>query len=170
MSKEERIAYFQTDYANMAPATRARLEEDLMRHYFRPRYQCVPFDPTELVELAKQQWPQHPQRAEALARCTEQWRESTGYGYFQDPKARDGKPCKGGFLLHCPRQGELLFDTDKDGGIIGVEYLAIVLRGEEEEVEPVPAMRIVHWIPGQARDDGRPRLGREPRMHTDEHR
>ena len=48
-------------------------------------------------------------------------------------------------FLHCPRQGELLFDTDADGGIIGVEYLSIVMRGEEDEEEPLPGMRIVHW-------------------------
>ena len=145
MSKEERIAYFQTDYANMAPATRARMEEDLMRHYFTPRYQCTPFDPTEWVRLAQDQLPMFPQAAEALARCTQQWRESEFYSYCQDPEAPDRSRCAGSFLLHGSRKGILLFDTDAQGGIIGVEYLSIVFRSIEAEDEPLPEMRIVHF-------------------------
>ena len=68
----ERIAYFRKDYSTMSTDARNRFEADLMRHYFAPRYQCSPFDPTPLVALAKQQHPDHPEHAEALARCTQQ--------------------------------------------------------------------------------------------------
>ena len=130
----------------MNEAARAAMEQDLMRHYFKPRYWSVVFDPAPLVELAREQWPLLPERAEALARCTEQWSESTGYGYFIDPRTSGRRRHAGGFSLLCPRQGQLVFDVDPEGAIIGVEYLAIVMRGEEEEVhEPLPALRIEYW-------------------------
>ncbi len=145
MSKEERNAYFNAEQAATSPVVRILQEEDLMRHCYTLYFTCAPFDPTELVALAQAQLPTRPEVAEALARCTQHWPESRGYSYFQDPVAPDRKHCSGGFFLHCPRQGELLFDTDADGGIIGVEYLSIVMRGEEDEEEPLPGMRIVHW-------------------------
>jgi hypothetical protein len=147
MKNKERTIEHRTDYTRMSDDFRAKLLADLERHYFTSRYEHLPFDPTDWVALAEQQLPMFPQAAEALARCTQQWRESGLYSYFTDPESPDRSRCAGGFLLHCPHQGILLFDTDAQGGIVGVEYLSIVLRGEEEAIErePLPALRIAYW-------------------------
>lgn len=143
--KTERIAHFSTDYAHMSPAARARLEEDLMRLYFTPHYQCMPFDPTELVALVKEQCPDQPELAEAFARCTEQWRKNNLYTYFMDPQAKERSRYAYGFFLECPRQGLLVVDVAESGAIQGIEHMKNVMRGEEHDIPLPPAMRIVHW-------------------------
>ncbi|MBK7620854.1 MAG: hypothetical protein IPJ10_16260 [Flavobacteriales bacterium] len=41
-----------------------------------------PFDPTELVRLATEQWPDLPLVAASFALCTLAWNESECYTYF----------------------------------------------------------------------------------------
>ena len=144
MKNKKRIIKPLTDHVLMSLDFQAALLADLDQHYFNSRYVHLPFDPTEWVALAEQQLPMFPQAAEALARCTQQWRESELYTYFIDPTAPDRSRCAGGFFLHGSSQGLLLFDTDAQGGIVGVEYLSIVFGGIEE-VEPLPAMRPAYW-------------------------
>ncbi|MGB3526893.1 MAG: hypothetical protein WBB32_13110 [Flavobacteriales bacterium] len=135
-----------TDYSRMTPEARVALLADLEQHYFTSRYEHLPFDPTDMVVLAQQQLPRSPQVAVALACCTQHWVESELYSYFIDPEAPDRSRCAGGFMLHCPVLGMLLFDTDAQGGIVGVEYLSLVLQGEQpHERPPSPALRSEYW-------------------------
>lgn len=149
--RTERIAHFRTDYSRMSTEPRARLEQDLIQHYFAPRYQCSPFDPTALVALAKQQHPGRPEFAEALARCTQQWRKNEMYAYFADPQAKDRSRYHKGFVLDCPRQGALVVDVAVNGAIFGIEYIDAVKhhRGDADQTSLVaqgpPVLRIVHW-------------------------
>ncbi len=152
MKQEKRITYPSPDYANMSAAARADMQAELERHYFTPRYQCSPFDPTELVALMMDQWPDRPKLAEALGRCTEQWRENNMHAYLQDPaKRRTRAPWLGSLPLLCPRQGELFIDVLKDGSILGIEYLRAALRQYDDERDAVsiakapPVLKIVHW-------------------------
>lgn len=134
-----------SDFSRMSPAARAGLLADLERHYFVPRYACTPYEPSALVALALAQLPKRPQVAEALSRCTRQWSESALYTWFTDPKASDRKHCAGGFFLHCPQLGTLLFDTDAAGEILGMEHWALLWQKEEPCKEPYPALHAAYW-------------------------
>ncbi len=149
MKQAKRITYTSPDYANMPASARADMLADLERHYFTPRYQCSPFDPTELVALALEQRPDRPEFAEALGRCTEQWWEHELYAYLQDPSLRATRAAYGGgFVLLCPRLGRLNFDMLKDGSMLGIEFMEAVmsLRGEGNAGVPPASvgLRVVH--------------------------
>jgi|GEM_PF-2850887 len=151
MKNQKRIAYYSADHANMTARVRAALELDLQQHYFTPRYQCTPFDPAELMELARVQYPQEPELAEALGRCTEQWRESALYTWFRDPAESGFELCgRRSLRLFSPTLGELVLDMIQDGRMIGVEFMDEVMRADDEYGQGVPkselpALRIVHW-------------------------
>ena len=145
MKHAKHIAYTGPDYANMPASARATMLAELERHYFTPRYQCSPFDPTELVALALERYPSHPEFAEALARCTEQWWEHELYAYLQDPALRASRAAYGGgFFLQCPKLGLLTFDMLKDGSMLGVEFMEAVkrLRGEGKAGVPPASVRL----------------------------
>lgn len=129
-----------------------------------------PFDPTEFVQLAKEQWSDMPQLAIAFARCTAQWarREEGLYTHFIAPLHMDAswKFAGSRFLQH-PTLGRLVVDVLHDetvpGGfsIGGIEYLDRVMRrsmegprelywpaGDAVATSSAPApMRIVHFDP-----------------------
>ncbi|MGV9013523.1 MAG: hypothetical protein ACOH13_13090 [Flavobacteriales bacterium] len=150
MKHAKRIAQFTPDYAGMSAAARAEMLAELERHYFTPRYQCSPFDPSALVTLAQEQYPHRPEFAEALGRCTEQWRENTLCAYFQDPAQRLTRAkWIGSFWLVCPTQGELIIDVLEDGNILSIEYLEVVMLDHERNAKRLvvapPVLKIVHW-------------------------
>ena len=150
MKHAQRIAQFTPDYAGMSAAARADMLAELERHYFTPRYQCSPFDASALVRLAQEQYPQRPAFAEALGRCTEQWRENTLCAYPQDPAQRATRAkWLGSFGLRCPEQGQLVIDVLEDGSILSIEYLDVVMREHARNELPLsvapPVLKIVHW-------------------------
>lgn len=128
-----------------------------------------PFDPRLCMQLARAQWRDRPQLAEAFARCTTQWprREEGLYTAFMAPrhKAERWRFAGNLFLMH-PEWGELLVDVIHDpevpGGLAigGIEYLDRVRRSvmaENRELywpagdavptsaaPPRPQLRIVH--------------------------
>ena len=149
MKQVKHIAYTSPDYARMPAGARADMLDELERHYFTPRYQCSPFDPTELVALALEQWPGRPELAEALGRCTEQWWENELYAYLQDPSLLATRSVYGGgFVLMCPRLGRLNCDILKDGSMLGMEFFDTVMDQWGEERGGIPpasvGLRIVH--------------------------
>ncbi len=91
-----------------------------------------PYDPTWLVALARQQKPDQPGLAEALARCERAWIRSVAYTYFVDPVNANRHGAKWqvarNVMLQSPDQGESVLDVLKDGRIGGVEFLARVLE------------------------------------------
>lgn len=127
-----------------------------------------PFDATEFVQLAKEQWSDMPQLAVAFARCTAQWprREEGLYTHFIAPLHMDARwKFAGSRFLQHPTLGRLVVDVLHDGtvpgglSIGGIEYLERVMRRVMEEPRELywPAgvavptstapMRIVHFDP-----------------------
>ncbi len=91
-----------------------------------------PYDPTWLVDLARQQRPDLPWLAESLAKCTQCHKKLWGrkkkciYEYFVD-SARANQPgaewqIKEGIWLDHPVFGSILLDVLQDGRIGGVEF------------------------------------------------
>ncbi|MBL0036428.1 MAG: hypothetical protein IPP26_11880 [Flavobacteriales bacterium] len=68
-----------------------------------------PYDPTELVELARQQWPTLPELAEALAHCTTTWRIDEDLFQMIAPGAPDWT--RAALVeLHHPSDGPILVE------------------------------------------------------------
>lgn len=114
----------------------------------------VAFDPTEPVRLARAQWTNRPELAEALAKCTRAWPESELYTHFLSPREKEERwDYAGGFFLEHPALGTLSVDTihDKDapGGISigGIEYLDRVLGRHVAVPEPEASRREGHLRP-----------------------
>jgi hypothetical protein len=109
-------------------------EKDYLKWYQRINSPGIPFDPSELVALAREQWPDQPEVAEAFAYCQRQWPESELYTHFLSTKDRATRwnYCGGGWLTH-PTLGTLIVDFIHDptvpGGraIGGMEYLTRVM-------------------------------------------
>lgn len=86
-----------------------------------------PYDPAWLVELAREQSPDEPWLADALARCTRAAEESRAYLYFVDP-ADANQPGAGwqfveNLTLEHPREGTLVLDILTGRRVGGVEFL-----------------------------------------------
>jgi len=91
---------------------------------FRYAERWKPYDPTWLVELAKQQRPDDVRLHEALKRCTRILGNS-----FVKPK-RPNHPgsewqFKENITLEHPEFGDIVLDVLKDGRIGGIEYLVV---------------------------------------------
>ena len=87
-----------------------------------------PYDPTWLVELAREQLPDESWLPKALAACTTSSRESAAYIHFVNP-ADPNKPesewqFQTNLILKHPTEGDLVLDVLKGNRIGGVEFLA----------------------------------------------
>ena len=61
-------------------------ELEYLAWYLRSTYTAgEPFDPSQLVQLARQKWKKQPALADAFARCTQQWRYGEYYTYLLAP-------------------------------------------------------------------------------------
>jgi hypothetical protein len=89
-----------------------------------------PYDPAWLVDLARQQYPDEPWLAAALARCTRCMRYDDTYVHFVSPE-RANQPgadwqhdaC---LELESPTEGWVVLDILKDGEVGGVEFVAFI--------------------------------------------
>ena len=85
------------------------------------------YDPTWLVELARESLPEEPWLAEALARCTHAAQERRAYIYFADPSHPDEPGSEWQFheniVLEHPKEGDLVVDVLRGQRIGGVEFL-----------------------------------------------
>jgi hypothetical protein len=85
------------------------------------------YDPAWLVALAKEQYPDEPCFAEALARCTRRAEGCPSYMYFVDPKDVNQPGAEWQFdqniMLESDAEGMLILDVLKDGRIGGVEFV-----------------------------------------------
>lgn len=86
-----------------------------------------PYDPTWLVELARQQRPEERWLPEALAKCTRCLRESRAYFYFVDPARPNEAGAEWQFdtniTLESPAKGSLVLDILKGFRVGGVEFV-----------------------------------------------
>jgi hypothetical protein len=89
--------------------------------------QWKPYDPTWLVELARESRPDEPWLADALARCTRAAEESSAYTYFIDPTNPNQPGSEWQFeenvVLEHPHEGELVLDILGGRRVGGVEFL-----------------------------------------------
>lgn len=89
-----------------------------------------PYDPTWLADLARQQHPDRPELATALARCTSaQWSDSRAYVYFVLPPESPNAPgsdwqIQENVRLEDAAAGDIVLDLLRDGRIGGAEFLA----------------------------------------------
>jgi hypothetical protein len=86
-----------------------------------------PYDPTWLVELAKEQVPEEPWLPDAISNCRRAWRRSAAYTYFVNPdnpnKAGSEWQFETNILLEHPSEGTLVLDVLKGQRIGGVETI-----------------------------------------------
>lgn len=91
-----------------------------------------PYDPSWLVGLAEEQYPDQPWLTAALARCTRCHVESPAYTYFVDPECANKPGAAWQFAanieLSSPTAGPLLLDVLTEGRIGGVEFLKRIRR------------------------------------------
>jgi len=90
-----------------------------------------PYDPSWLVELAREQEPEHPWLPEALAVCTRcRWR-SPAYVYFVDGSNPNQPGSSWQFvtnlILEHPTEGELVLDILTEHRVGGVEFLSRIV-------------------------------------------
>ncbi len=89
--------------------------------------QWKPYDPTWLVNLARESYPDEPWLAEALARCVRGAQESPAYIHFVDPSGPNTPGSEWQFeenlLLDHPEEGTLVLDILREQRIGGVEFL-----------------------------------------------
>jgi hypothetical protein len=85
-----------------------------------------PYDPTWLVELAREQRADRPWLAEALSRCTRAWQSHEGYIHFVDTAERRSVSSD---QLNSPTEGWLLLDIRKDQIVVGVEIYNKLNKG-----------------------------------------
>jgi hypothetical protein len=85
------------------------------------------YDPTWLVELAREQVPEEPWLPDALSTCRRAWRRSAACTYFVDP-TNPNKPGSdwqfdANIVVEHPTEGTLVLDVLKDQRIGGFETL-----------------------------------------------
>jgi len=84
-----------------------------------------PYDPSWLVELAREQVAEEPWLPDALAGCRRAWKESDLYTYFVTPHKQNLPGGEWQFdyniVLEHPTKGSLVLDILKDGRVGGVE-------------------------------------------------
>lgn len=90
----------------------------------------APYDPTWLVELARDQAPEHTWLPDALAACTQCCCGTTAYLYFVDP-SNPNQPgaawqFKENIILEHPIEGDLILDVLEGYRIGGIEFLSRV--------------------------------------------
>jgi hypothetical protein len=94
-----------------------------------------PYDPTWLVKLAEEQFPQLEWLASALSTCTQYNKDDEAYYYFVNPLTpyAPGLELSEGccILLLSPERGEIVVDIGKDKCVHGIELL-YELTGEKE--------------------------------------
>jgi len=87
-----------------------------------------PYDPTWLVELAKEQLPEETWLPAALAACTTARQESDAYIHFVNPTNPDEPESEWqvqtNFELQHPTEGDLVLDILEGNRVGGVEFLA----------------------------------------------
>ena len=86
-----------------------------------------PYDPTWLIDLAREQHPEEAWLPEALAACTRCRRESEAYIHFVDSN-RPNKPGSGwqfdtNLELQSPTEGWIVLDILVDHRVGGVEFV-----------------------------------------------
>ncbi|MCB9163600.1 MAG: hypothetical protein H6592_04050 [Flavobacteriales bacterium] len=109
-----------------------------------------PFDPQPFVDAAHAQYPDHPELAEAFARCTGAWHRSRLYTYLRMPADRKARwHFIGSFWLQHPKLGKLLVDLlqDPDDGaqvcIGGFEYFDRLGEADELEAWESEALKVL---------------------------
>jgi len=80
-----------------------------------------PFDPSRLVKLAREQWPEEPWLAEALARCTAGEPESRAYIHFVDPNSPAWE-FETTMMLTDRKKGDIVVDVLSGHRVGGVEF------------------------------------------------
>jgi len=85
------------------------------------------YDPAWLVALAREQHPDLPWLADALAGCTRAAWESRAYVYFVDPADANQPGSAWQFdvnvVLEDPREGEIVLDVLRGQRVGGAEFL-----------------------------------------------
>ena len=86
-----------------------------------------PYDPTWLVDLARESCPDEPWLVAALRHCTRAARESRAYLHFVDPANPNAPGSEWQFvdniLLEHPTEGDIVLDILTDRRVGGVEFL-----------------------------------------------
>jgi len=86
-----------------------------------------PYDPTWLVDLAKEQYPEQTWLHQALARCTKCLQESRAYIYFVSQERPNQPGSEWQFKRNVPldskKEGPLVLDVLEDGRIGGFEII-----------------------------------------------
>ena len=86
-----------------------------------------PYDPTWLVDLAREQEPDEPWLPLALADCRRAWRQSEAYTYFVNPNNPNRPGSEWQFetniVLEHPTEGALVLDVLKGQRIGGFETI-----------------------------------------------
>lgn len=121
-----------------------------------------PFDPTELVQLAREQLNQLPGMAVLLERCTHEWPETEEelYTSFLPPMVHHKFRHVGGFLLHHPLLGELLFDLVALEGpngpelrVLGMEYITRVMAPDRYTKAQLQVVWVKWKVRSKRRDE-----------------
>jgi len=93
-------------------------------------YKWRAYDPSWLVALAQEQFPQEKALHAALGKCS-QASGDIPYIHFVSPRRANKPNAEWQFArnvtLEDPKKGELILDVLKDGRIGGVEFLGILL-------------------------------------------
>jgi len=92
-------------------AHQAAADQEYLNWYKRLHDPGTPFDPTELVELARTHCAPWPAVAEAIARCTRTWRRSDLYTAFTGPLDKRALRFRFSFFLDHPTLGTLTVDV-----------------------------------------------------------
>jgi hypothetical protein len=91
-----------------------------------------PFDPAELVELARRTLPDEPWVAEALTKCTEALVATPYNVYFVDSEEPNEPGSEWQFrenvVLDSPADGDIVLDILKDGRVGSIEFVGRKLR------------------------------------------
>lgn len=86
------------------------------------------YDPTWLVDLARESCPDEPWLVAALQRCTRAARESRAYIHFVDPANANAPGAEWQFveniLIEHPTDGDIVLDILTDRRVGGVEFLS----------------------------------------------
>ena len=91
-----------------------------------------PYDPTWLVDLAREQEPDEPWLPVALADCCRAWRHSPAYVYFLNPNNPNQPGSEWQFetniVLEHPTEGALVLDILKGQRVGGFETIDRIER------------------------------------------
>lgn len=87
-----------------------------------------PYDPTWMVDLAREQSADEPWLTDALARCTRAMEDGRAYLYFVDPIAPNEPGSDWQFdknlTLEHPREGTLVLDILTGRRVGGIEFIS----------------------------------------------